>query len=266
MPIPKWAAEPFDAFIEYQKRLHNFYYLCLESIDEIVYRAKQVEDLTTEIEALEAQDEYLAPDSPGEKLQRAKNVEDHRERAERAKREVDFDFPTLHEQQAISMWTGLECLVEDFLTALLANESSAMQLEEVTKIKISVSEYTTMSGDERCRYLLAELERSINRPIRHGSEKFEALLNIFGLSGEVAVEVRKNLLELEMVRNVLLHRRGIVDSRFRQICPWHNAEVGTKITLNREMFARYMEAGLDYARNLRLRVRKRFDDNLGPTI
>jgi hypothetical protein len=163
-----------------------------------------------------------------------------------AKREVDSDFPILHEQQTIFLWSSLESLIDDFLVAWLVNEPSAMQVEELKNIKITLAEYEALQGTERYHYLLSELERAVRSPFKKGCDRFETVLDVFGLSGEVPSDVKRDLLELQSARNVLLHRRGIIDRRFREVCPWVKDEVGTKLVVSSKKFALFFNAVVDY--------------------
>lgn len=83
-------------------------------------------------------------------------------------------------------------------------------------------------------------------------------MSVFGLSGQVEASVKRNLFELESARNVLLHRRGIIDHRFVQACPWVKAESGAKLVIGREQFERYSGAVFDYSEILLKRVKTHF--------
>lgn len=52
-----------------------------------------------------------------------------------------------------------------------------------------------------------------------GVARFETLLALVELSGAIDEEHRKGLFELQQVRNVIVHRAGIVDRRLREQCP-----------------------------------------------
>ncbi len=149
MNTPSWAREPFSNFIEYHDRIHNFYHLTVDGLGIIIHSSQRVEELTLELEAL---DHRKIEDDGRRKAARL--------RAEKAKWEVDNGFPTLHEQQTVALWTSLECLIEDFLTAWMANTPSSMQLDEIRKVRISISDYQQMQDSDKYHYLLGELERS----------------------------------------------------------------------------------------------------------
>lgn len=55
-------------------------------------------------------------------------------------------------------------------------------------------------------YITKELSRSLNADFKRGVGQFEAILDAIGLAGPVDPDVRRTLLELNEVRNVLVHR------------------------------------------------------------
>jgi len=74
------------------------------------------------------------------------------------------------------------------------------------------------------------------------------------LGGSVDPEVRASLVELWAVRNVLVHRRGRTDARFKESCPWLAASPRDEICVSMKMFTRYMAASMAYASEVMKRV------------
>ncbi len=175
------------------------------------------------------------------------------ERAQFAQREIDRDFPKLHGLAAISIWSSLESVFENFVAALLANRSDALQVDTVMKVKISISDYESMTREERFLYLVQQIEREHRLPFREGVSKFEDLLSIFGFGGAVDDEVRRDLFELAQVRNVLSHRSGIADRQFCSRCPWLGLKAGDRIAISHDGFRRYHKAAAAYVSTVILR-------------
>ena len=140
----------------------------------------------------------------------------------------------------------------------MENEPSAMQLDEVRKIKISISDYESLQGTERYYYILQELQHNLKSRFRRGVEQFESVLDVFGFSGEITDVVRTGLIELESVRNVLLHRKGIVDARFCRACPWLKTKIGTRVVVGEAEWSKYSAAALRYSTILLQRVTSRY--------
>jgi hypothetical protein len=134
-----------------------------------------------------------------------------------------------------------------------------MRLEDMRKIKVSIADYEGLQGQEKWHYIIYELQRNLRSALRRGADQFESVLSVFGLSGVMEDNVRKGLLELEAVRNLLLHRGVVIDSRFCQSCPWLGARIGAKLNIGWEEWRRYYGCVSDYVNVLGTRVQSYFE-------
>jgi hypothetical protein len=175
--------------------------------------------------------------------------------AEALRRQARDGFPMLFEQAMVSLWGALECLIRDFLVNWLANDSTAMHIDAVRNIKISLADYEGLSEEDRYYYIVEMLEQHIKAPLKQGVTRFENVLGIFDLSGPVDEEVRKTLFELCNVRNVLVHKRGIADKRLVDACPWLGLDLGDKVVVTDDMFVKYFGVVTKYVMILANRVR-----------
>jgi len=239
--LPKWAATPFHDFLDHQ---HQLGYLLELSITGI-----------SMLRAVPRAVEVLGPDEGETGERHSERVEHAHKVAQLAQREVDSGFPLLHAQATVSLWSSLECLVCGFLADWLANKPDALNLEPVRKTRISLGEYEAMAPDQRRHYIIELLEREVHAPFRQGVDRFEALLGVFGLSGPVDDDTKRDLFELSSVRNVLVHRRGIADTRFVKACPWLDLKPGDTVAVSHDNFHRYMGSTTRYIVTLIKRVR-----------
>jgi hypothetical protein len=184
----------------------------------------------------------------------------HKEEADKlgkfAADEVKNGFPFLHAFVTVGVWGILEVVVEDVLLGILLNEPASRDKDEIAKIRIPLSKYEDLDKEERMRFVLAELSRG-NAPAQ-GISGFETLLRVFDLSGEVDETVKKNLWEMNHVRNVILHRGSYADSRLVQSCPWMGLKVGDRVLIDHERFGRYFDAANAYNKALQHRLDKRY--------
>ncbi len=192
-------------------------------------------------------------------------VEDRQVQLERAEsdralaqREVDNDFPLLHEQATIALWSSLEALVRSFAAEWLAHIPSAWQCDAIKKLRVKIGDYEALEPAERCLWIVDLVDQEVSGPLRSGVTRFESLLQPFGLSGDVDPICQKNLFELSQVRHVLVHRDGIVDRRLVEACPWLGLAVGEPLLVSHKMWHRYSEALGAYVLELIQRVRVHF--------
>lgn len=148
---------------------------------------------------------------------------------------------TLHKQAIVTLWSSLEAFVHDFLISWLENVPSALRNEEIGKVKVSISDFMEMSDEERRFAVLDGIKQNAKAPFKQGVNMFEVLLKPFGLSGVVDTDVRRDILELSNMRNVIVHKRGIADGRMVKACPWLNLKAGQALIVKPH---RYQELAL----------------------
>ena len=184
----------------------------------------------------------------GEKEEEAKRkLEATKLEAELAQREVANNFPFLHAQAVLLLCSSFECLIYDFLRIWLMHEPRTLQREEIQRIKIRFADYQSMSEKERLEYVVRELERDLRTSDRIGIGRFEGLLGAVGLSGPVPKAMQRDLFELYQIRNVLAHRRGLVDRKLAETCPWLRLKVGSAIRIDQKGYTKYSKVVSAYA-------------------
>jgi hypothetical protein len=175
-----------------------------------------------------------------------------------AKQELENGFPVLHANTALAIWSHLEAGIRLFLAKWLEHEEAAFEVDAIQKMKVKIGEYERLQGEDRFFYILDRLEQEMVAPLKCGVNRFESILEPFGLAGRVDAEVQRDLFELNQVRNCLMHRGGRADRRFIDACPWLNLEVGQQIKVTHEATRRYIDAVMRYATELVCRIGERF--------
>lgn len=241
--IPAWAGDLFRQFLNQHKRLTQVLHLSIAGIAMIRGRHQAIKVLA-EIDGSLADAE--------QKLKRAEREK------ELAQREVDSDFPLLHEQATIALWSSLEALVRSFVANWLANTPEAWAVESVRKLRVKIGDYEPLSLFDRCLWITDLVDQEVSGPLRNGVKRFESLLEPFGLSGRVEAECQKTLFELSQVRHVLVHRRGVAAPKFLSACPWMNLNCGDEIQVSHEMWIQYSNAIVAYVLELIQRTRVHF--------
>ena len=183
--------------------------------------------------------------------------------------EVDRGFPLLHAHATVALWSTAESCIESILVTWLVEHPAELKCEALTKVRISLTEFETLDVEDRMRYLLDELKRSTKAELKLGVGRFEALLEALGLTGGVPATLRRDLLELSQIRNVLVHRAGIVDKRLAEACPWLQLQTSNRVQVTHEAYTRYSLAVPQYVGSVRKRLEERRnvkDRNSGDTI
>jgi hypothetical protein len=237
---PKWATQPFRDFINQTERLGELLHLSMKGISMIRAVPKLVQALA------KAQEEL--GEEANDRFERAKKE------ADLAHREVSDGFPLLHAQTAIALWSTLEATIRLFLVRWLQNYKQAMEVQAVQKLRVRIGEYERLEGEDRFFYIIDRLERELSVPLKTGITRFELLLEPFNLSGSIDEDVRRNLFEINEIRNTLVHRSGSADRRLIDSCPWLNLKVGDLVKIDHNMINRYFESVAKYGTELILRI------------
>ncbi len=258
---PAWAREPVQRLLSNVRQIHEFYYLTIDGLRMIIHHHEflvrgdeRIKQLTAEVEIHGG----TVDRNEAEEAKRDEARKQAKERADLALREVSSGFPVLHSQQVVFLWGAIEAVVEDTLVAWLKNENFIDKDLRLRRIKVSVADFNAMSETERNYHLVSEYRRELRPRHRSSIEVFESILHEFGLQGAMDPEPKRSLIELEYVRNVLLHKRGIADSRFLEGCPWITVKIGAAIVPDEKSVKQYTDAVLDYAELLLGRIKLYF--------
>ncbi|MBK5260442.1 MAG: hypothetical protein JJE51_12695 [Thermoanaerobaculia bacterium] len=168
------------------------------------------------------------------------------------------DYPLLHAQAVILLWTGLEALVRDFLATWLENVEASRTIEPLRRTKVRLGELESLSGREKYLFMIDSLEETLGSRRSAGIERFEVLFRALGMSSPIPAEVTQPLFELANVRHVLVHRRGIVDRKFAELLPQLSYRPEDELKIDHAIYHRFYDAVDLYVHELIQRTRLHF--------
>lgn len=169
--------------------------------------------------------------------------------------------PYLFGLAATKLWSILETLVYDLVLEELQHPERWMATKPFSNYKVSLADFMTMTREEQIEALAREYKHMQGADRQIGVGRLESMLNPISLGGGVDDEVKRALLELSQVRNVIVHRLGIVDARLVTNCPWLGLRVGQALMLKNDDYWIYAGATLYYI----LEVRQRYHGKLNKT-
>jgi hypothetical protein len=181
-------------------------------------------------------------------------------RAALAQREVDSGFNIVHSQAVVSLWGALEDAVRTFVARWLMNLPEWRTQGPWAELKVKLGEYERLDGEEKAYFLVGLIEQNTGAPMKRGVNRFESLLEGLGLTGGAGDETRDAIFEMQQVRNVIAHRRGIADHRFCRMCPSFGAKPNQRLQISHEQWQRYSAAAGSYIHELICRVGEHFGD------
>jgi len=230
--VPSWASRPLHRATDALDEINRVLHLSIRGIAQMAKSAALVEAL-----------ENLERDN-GEAL--SKEAESRIERAQReaqfAQKEVDRGFPVLHAHAVVAIWGVLEAIIEDLVLAYLENEPDLLSQPAFATIRVPLAEYEQLERGERLRFLVSEYARNSKADLKLGIGRFETMLEPVRLAGGVKDEVRRDLLEHQQIRHVLVHRAGIADRKLASHCPWLDIPVGTATEITHRQYFKFLRA------------------------
>jgi hypothetical protein len=241
-----WATAPFVEFLDHQEDLNRILTLSARGIQMLRGRVKAIEVL---------QKFDVSKDSGASYAEKRRHLKEAKEEARLAQAEVDNDFPILHEQATVALWSALEALVKTFAATWLTHRPDAWQVEAIKRLKVKLGDFLPLDVNDRALWVVDLLDQEASGPLRNGIMRFESLLQVFGLDGQVPEDCRRSLFELSQIRHVIVHRRGFADRRLMEACPWIGLAAGQRIKISHKMWNKYDAAVGQYVLELIQRVR-----------
>lgn len=159
--------------------------------------------------------------------------------AEVARREIDEDHPLLNALATVYCWSILDSFIRDYLALWITRRPSSRKVEPLQRIRIYFGEYESLNPHERNHYIIGRMAEELGVNRKHGLYRFRLLLEPFGLSFKLSNNLERDLIELQNVRNIIVHRNGLVDRRFQDACPWIKQNIGSKIIIDTQQNMAY---------------------------
>lgn len=186
------------------------------------------------------------------------NLREAEQEAVQAKDLLSKGLLLIHYQTLVLLWSILESFVHILISNILLYDQKIKENDKIRKITIPLGYFEDLDAQERSYFIIRELEHQFAASQRKGIGRFESLLNIFGLGGGLKETYRRDLLELQQIRHVIIHRRGIVDRKLSTACPWLKLKISSEININRIGLKKYFKAVTEYTLEISKRMIKKY--------
>lgn len=150
------------------------------------------------------------------------------------------DFSEVNSHSLIGMWGAVEVAVEDTIVLILTKDPAALEIVADTGIRTTTLGSSPLSEDG-ARRLYGRMERQLRKKLKVG-EAYIKLLGLFGVQVSCTNHVLSNLEEINVVRNCLLHRGGVIDDRAAQSVEILKPLMGQEIAITRARYLAYYDA------------------------
>lgn len=159
-----------------------------------------------------------------------------------ARTQQNSGFPLIYRVVVLQLASILEAAIDRAACYLIQNFSETSRDNFPKSVKVSVVDFISLDTAEKATAILDAIKQELKSKAAFGVEKYEALLGAFGFSGSVPASIKQSLSELTQVRNLLVHRTGVIDDKFLRLCPWRKLNRGDQIVLTDADFNSYCAA------------------------
>jgi len=160
-----------------------------------------------------------------------------------ARNEIKQGFLSFIYSATLVLWSTLESSIKLFLLECIKNKQEAFSND--IKVTLCLFEYERKSVDERRHYIINQLEEKSRT--KTGINQFENLLELVGLDGEIPKKISDKIYEMQQIRNLIMHRMGIIDHYFIEKCNWaNNLRVGLQYKMSSSDYIKMLDAVTSY--------------------
>lgn len=184
----------------------------------------------------------------------SERLEEAEKEAALAIAEIEKGFPVLHGLAVVALWSWLEHSAKGFIALWLRHRRDVISVPAVQKLRVKLGDYLQLGKEEQAQFLVELLEQDLASPLKRGVNRFQSLLEPFGLSDALPDGCARSLFELQQVRNAFAHRNGRADRRLRAECPWLKLKLNQPVQVSREMLLEYSNASVEFLLTLLYRV------------
>lgn len=148
-------------------------------------------------------------------------------------------YAPLNSHGLVAIWGALEVCIEDTVVSILSHDSASLAKIEAGGVKVNRDASGYVAEEEFRRvYRRLESQRTVEDNI---VDTYEALLGLFGLSAAAKLH-SATLIEVNALRNCIMHRGGIIDQKAANQAPSLQPYVGKKYLVTNADFIKYHEA------------------------
>ena len=239
--VPDWALDHFkECLLSFQTTAHMVE-ICEHGISDL-------QSLPARIKLLSDIEDYQVKYKTGKQTKTVcdEQIVNAERAAQLAASELEKDFPVLHSFAVVALWGLLEHFAKGLVALWIRHRRDAMACQQMQRIRVKIGDFLQMPKADQGDFLVEMLEQEVSGPLRRGANRFQSLLEPFGLAVPLSESCTKNLFEFQQIRNAIAHRNGRADRRLRADCPWLKLKLNQQVLISREMLSRYQNASVEF--------------------
>lgn len=199
--------------------------------------------------------------SPDKKHETEENFRTrYKENIDAANKEVSEKFYSVKISELILLYSRLESAIEE-VVYLYFLKSEYQKMPAIENIKINLIDILSMKKRDQ-KIQMADIfiqQRTLGQ--KYGFYRFESIIEpIFGKSS-IDENIKHSIYLFAQIRNLLVHKNGIVDKQFKELFKNHRQIIGEKIKIDDQMMESCISAVVTYASDIIDRIKKKASNN-----
>jgi hypothetical protein len=169
------------------------------------------------------------------------------------KQEIKSGYYTIHSTELILGYSRLESAIDELIRLFFKTEDYS-KFPDIDPVKINPIDFARKSKQFQRDYLAEHYISQASAGQLYGFQRFEAILSpIFGKSN-LKEDSRKLIVMLSQIRNICVHKNGIIDSRCQKLLGLSEKAKNKRIVLSELLMESLMNSLLEYCVDINDRI------------
>lgn len=182
----------------------------------------------------------------------------YKESMDAVNKEISEEFYSVKNSELIMLYSRFESAITE-VVYLIFQTSSYSKLPDIENSKLNLLEILKMKKSEQ-RIFIADLYiQQKTTGIKYGFNRFEAILEPLLGKSNIKKETQDLIFRFAQIRNILVHKNGVVDKQFKMLFSNSKQSVGKKIVITDQIMNSCIQSIIEYSSEIidRLNVLKK---------
>lgn len=238
--LSKKLKDPMVDFLEFFLHLHKLNYFLINSITRYEHLHEKMIEAKKLISRMTEKPEHQVDP----KMEKQEN-----EIKEAIRKEINDGYYTLKSSEIILIYSRLEAAITETVH-LLFHDYEYKDLKEIENIKVNALNFMKLSKREQINYLSEQYIVCNTQSIKYGFNRFEAILKPLIGPSKLIKNHQDVLFKFAQVRNLLIHKNGIIDNNFKTVFKSNKYKVNSKIKIDQLMLNNFYDCTLAYSEDI----------------
>ncbi len=123
-------------------------------------------------------------------------------------------------------------------------------IKEIENIKVNAVSFIKLSKKDQITFIAEQYLISSTQSIKYGFNRFEAVLKPILGQSKLIKKHQDSIFRFAQVRNLLVHKNGIIDKPFKQLFTSPKYKLNQKINIDNELMKEFYDCTIAYSSDI----------------